>query len=129
MTRRLALLLAVAACGGGGAAPGGAPRPAVRRDANLVTADELAGRAGAGDNLYEALRSLRPAWFRVTPTRMGSTSSVVVYLDGRRLGSAEELRDIPTSAAREVRYYSPSEAQGRFGLGHLAGAIEVFQNR
>jgi len=128
----LTIILGAAACGGktdtgaGDTAPAAAARPG-RRATNLVTADEI--KAQGGTNLYEILRALRPTWFRTAPTRMtggGVTADPVsLYLDGRRIGTASGLRDIPLVSVVTVRFYSASEAQGRFGMDNLQGAIEV----
>jgi hypothetical protein len=48
-----------------------------------------------------------------------------VYVDGTRYGNLESLRQIVPSGIFSVRYYSPSNAEARFGPGHLLGAIEV----
>lgn len=94
---------------------------------SLVTADELTRVAAAG-NLYDALRSLRPAWFRVQPSmiRPQAETGLVVYVDRARLGGLDALREIQLPSVVAVRYYSPAEAQGEFGPQHLHGAIQVF---
>lgn len=129
--RRYVILLSVAlavvaACGGKQTESGASPRPA-RRQANLVTADEIS--AHGGTNLYNIMRALRPEWFRIQPTHLSGRTvtgdPVSLYLDGRRLGTASLLIDIPPNVVTVVKFYSPSEAQGRFGLGNLSGAIEV----
>jgi hypothetical protein len=137
MRRALGWLVVVsiaAACGGNKGAtdtvtPQAAPaaRRGARHQANLVTADEI--HAQGGTNLREILQGLRPAWFRVLPTRVTgsgvSADPVTLYLDGRRVGTAANLGDIPVVSVQMVRFYSASEAQGRFGMDNLAGAIEV----
>jgi hypothetical protein len=120
--------LTVIACGGKQAADGGAPAPApARRQQNLVTADEIS--AYGGTNLYNIIRALRPTWFRIQPTHITGTTvagdPVTLYVDGRRIGTASQLVDVPLNVVASVKFYSPSEAQGRFGLGNLSGAIEV----
>jgi len=97
-----------------------------RRDPNLITAEELAARPA--QTLYDAVRSLRPAWMmRSRPTALmpQNEGGLIVYVDGTRFGNLESLRQLVPSVAQEVRYYSPSDAEGRFGPGHLNGAIEV----
>jgi hypothetical protein len=39
------------------------------------------------------------------------------------------LRQFPLGDVESVRYYSPSEAEGQFGLGHLQGAIQIVIRR
>ena len=126
--------LAAAACGGGSAPAAGtadASRPAPRRINNLVMGDEILKQGG--HDLHEVLRALRPAWFRTDPTRMSRgavyADAVSVYVDGRRMGTPANLSEIPMNAVIQVRFYTASEAQGRFGLGNLQGAIDVITSR
>ena len=124
-------VVSLAACGGGTAtsASPGAGQPAPQRSSNVVTADEIQ-RTG-GHDLQEVLKRLRPAWFKMAPTRIqgGGIDPIVVYIDGRHVGGLGDLRDLPLSGVLSVRYYSASEAQGRYGPGHLQGAIEVQTTR
>lgn len=128
------LVLAAAACGGRSSAAGenSVPAPAARaatarRQANLVTADEI--KSQGGNNLREVLQALRPSWFRTRPTRVtgsGVTSDPIsLFVDGRRVGTVANLGEIPIGSVVTVRFYSASEAQGRFGMDNLSGAIEV----
>jgi hypothetical protein len=134
--RRLCSVLTIAvmaACGGGTSTAGTAQsgQAAPQRSSNVVTAEEI--QRNGGHDLQEILRMLRPAWFRSQPTRMTTgavyADPIIVYIDGRRLGGLAQLRDIPVSGVISVRYYSASEAQGRFGLDHLQGAIDVATTR
>jgi hypothetical protein len=125
----LAALALLWACGsGGGQAPRGEPAPA--RSSDLVTMEELS-KVTTSSSLYEALRALRPAWFRRNPTtlRPQAEGNVVVYLDQSRLGGPEALQTIMVASVTAVRYYGASEAEARFGLGHLHGAIQVITGR
>ena len=125
----LATVAVLSACGGA-SSQAGSREPAPARSSDVVTMEEL-GRISSTASLYEALRSLRPNWFRKTPTtlRPQAEGDVIVYLDQSRLGGLESLRTIFVSSVTTVRYYGPSEAQGRFGLGHLHGAIQVSTSR
>jgi hypothetical protein len=51
--------------------------------------------------------------------------SVMVYVDGTKVGGVQELKRIPAQDIREIRFLSASEAQQRYGIGHAAGAIQV----
>ena len=121
----------LASCGGRSASSADVPRPTATRSINLVTAEEI--QRHGGPNLLEVLRNLRPTWFRQKPTTMGgreiTMDPVVAYLDGRRMGTIGNLQDIPVGAVIQVRYYTASEAQGRFGLDNLQGAIDVTTTR
>lgn len=97
-----------------------------RRDPNLITAEELASKPA--QSLYDAVRGLRPAWMmRGRPTALmpQNEGQLVVYVDGTRFGNIESLRQLVPGVAQAIRYYSPSDAEARFGPGHLNGAIEV----
>jgi hypothetical protein len=117
-----ALLLAASASGAAAQTPARKPR----RDANLITAEEIATKSA--QTLYDAVRALRPAWMmRTRPTTLmpQNEGGLIVYVDGTRFGNFESLRQLVPSVALSVRYYSPSDAEGHFGPGHLNGAIEV----
>lgn len=94
-------------------------------------------------NGYEAVQKLRPALLRqrqvasangqggvskdappVTGTNV-SAGSLIVYVDGTRIGDVDQLRGIAASSISTMRYYSPSEAQMKWGSGHPGGVIEV----
>jgi len=126
----VAALVLLWACGGGTRTQAAGHEPAPARRSDVVTLEELS-RLATSSTLYEALRALRPAWFRRNPTtlRPQSEGDVVVYLDQSRLGGPEALRTIQVTAVTAVRYYGPSEAEARFGLGHLHGAIQVITSR
>ncbi len=117
----VAALAAAAACASTGQRPG---EP--RRDENLITAEEL--RAVPPTNLSEYIQSHRPRWLErnyapvLTAARV---QGVVVYVDNQEYGGADVLRTMSTRGVREVRYYSPSEAQARFGPGYINGVIQV----
>jgi hypothetical protein len=110
----------------------GAPRAAGERrgaaiDRNIVLGDELE-RFKAG-NLLDALRNLRPQWLRPSRPVFDRNSpeyeGPLVYLDGRSFGTTRSLGLIQVRSVVAVRYYTPSEAHGRFGPGHLQGVIDV----
>jgi len=119
------LLLAACASGTGGT---GRPSPSVaRRDPNLITAEEIASRQSL--TLYDAVRALRPQWLmRRGPTTLlpQNEGALIVYVDGHRFGNVESLRQFVPNAVQSVRFYSATDAEARFGPGHLHGAIEVF---
>jgi len=120
-----ALLLTACASGTG---TGGTARAgsSARRDANVITAEEIA--TTTAQTLFDAVRNLRPQWTRRSrPTAMlqQNQGELIVYVDGTRFGNMESLRQINPGSAQAVRYYSPSAAEARFGPGHLLGAIEV----
>jgi hypothetical protein len=88
-------------------------------------------KVATSSTLYEALHVLRPNWFLRNPStvRPEKEGDIVVYLDQSRLGGLESLRTIQVAGVTVVRHYSASEAEARFGLGHLHGAIQVVTSR
>jgi hypothetical protein len=125
---RLAVLLVAVplalSCTSGAGQSGRMATP--RHDANIISAEELAGVNAS--NLYDAIRLLRTEWLRRSaPTTLlpGAEYAIAVYLDRVRFGDLESLRQLPVSAAVRVRYYSASEAQSEFGVSNLQGAIQV----
>lgn len=121
MTKRtgllaLALTLALGACA---AAPG-----AGARNLNVLTREEIA--AGGHMTALQVVEAERPQWlFRRGSRTMSGDTDIVVYLDGSRLGGPEVLADIPAITVERMRFYSEREAQFKWGVGHLHGAIEV----
>jgi hypothetical protein len=130
LTVALGGLVLLGACGGAsrGSLGGGEPPPA--RSSDAVTLEEL-GKVSTSSSLFEALRALRPTWFLRNPTtlRPAQEGDIVVYLDRSRLGGPESLRSIHVATVTLVRHYSASEAEARFGPGHLHGAIQVVTTR
>jgi len=126
----LAVVAALALGGCGGAGSRAAHEPAPTRSSDVVTLEELS-RVATASTLFEALHALRPGWFRRNPTtlRPEAEGDVVVYVDQSRLGGPETLRTVQVNAAVVVRHYSASEAEARFGPGHLHGAIQVVTTR
>ncbi|MFL5385535.1 MAG: hypothetical protein ACJ8GN_23700 [Longimicrobiaceae bacterium] len=93
----------------------------VRRDPNLIAAAEIDGTT-ASDAL-NVVQRLRPQWLRArAASRAGS---VIVYLNGGRLGSVMELRTMKAESIAEMRFIRSEEAVPRFGMDHRAGAILV----
>ena len=102
------------------------PARKARRDPNLITAEEIAGKPA--QTLYDVVRALRPQWMlRSRPTALmpQNEGELIVYVDGTRFGNIESLRQFVPGGVQAVRYFSPSDAEARFGPGHLHGAIEV----
>src|SRR6266545_364756 len=104
------------------------PRDATpSHDSDVIMAEELSGANGA--TIYDAVRQLRPVWVmrsRPTAVLQRNQAQVIVYVDGIRYAAGiESLRMFPIRSVASVRYFSPGNAEARFGFGHLLGAIEV----
>ena len=130
-------VLAACASAGSGTAAGAGGR-------DLILAEEIA-RSGAAD-VYSVVQTARPQWLRGrgdqgrgAGIRMGNTDSngetsisegssaptPNVYLNNARMGTADALRQIPTANVRYIRWFSPAQANLRWGAGNTHGAILV----
>jgi len=105
----------------------GAGRPERPRTAPknpyLIEGDEL--KVETALNLYDIVRIQRPAWLTRTVRNRQGEEATVVYLDERKLGNLNILREIPPAAARSLQYLTPTEAQLRFGPNHGSVAAIV----
>lgn len=114
---------ASASAGAEGTAEAGAPRV---RSNRLARADL---EAHSGQNLYEAIRRLRPQWLQVRASRgITGGTEIVVYQDNTLVGSLDALRQMQTDMAMSVEYLDASTATNTLpGLGSrsVAGAIVV----
>lgn len=92
---------------------------------SMITRDEIEN--SHQPTLFDVVRALRPNWLRTAPStvRSDQDTGVSVFLDAQRAGGIDVLRQLPSSAATSLRFYSASEAQSRFGLGNLHGVIQI----
>ena len=114
--RALPVLLLLLGCASGG--------PSARGATNELGPAEI---AAAGDRTtLDVVRQRRPQWLRLRgPTNAFVGDGVVVYVDGMRRGGVRALAQIQASSVARMRFYSAREAQTRWGMGHVNGAIEV----
>jgi hypothetical protein len=102
-------------------------QPAINGGHDLITAEELEG-AGA-NTLYEAVARLRPHFLKprtVAAYGRPATSPLMLYVDGERMESVDDLRHLPLPGVREVRFYEPQIANLRFArYNNAGGAIAV----
>jgi hypothetical protein len=121
----LVVALAIVACAPAGTS--GASDP-TRRSSIVLGAEEIRAANVDAGNAYEAISRLRPNWLART-SRSYDPSTIegaVVFVDGQQYGELDSLRSLAASQIAGIRYYSPAEAGGRFGLqGGLSGVIEV----
>ena len=118
-----AVLFLAAAC-----ASAGNSSSSSKNDA-LITIDEI--ESSHQPTLFDVVRALRPHWLTTTPTglRSDADAGISVYLDAQRAGGVDVLRQLPSTSASALRFYSASEAQSRFGLGNLHGVIQIVSPR
>lgn len=110
----LALTLGAAGCASGG----GGERPAGSSSTRIVQAElQPLGQLDA----LQVVQRLRTRWLQ---TRAG-LEAPVLYVDGTRRGSADELRFLRADEIEVMEYMSPSDATTRYGTGHTGGAILV----
>ena len=81
-----------------------------------------------GLSAYQVVQQYRSNWLR----KRGATSlnhpvPIKVYLDGTSspYGTVEALRRIRAVNVASIRHFDAQEAQFRFGLGNVSGAILV----
>lgn len=96
---------------------------------DLVTRDEIMESAQREDDLYAALRSLRPR-FLEPPTGVrsmvnGGPAPTMVIIDGKPMGNLETLRSITASTVEEARYVEPGKAGMEYGQSASGGAVVV----
>lgn len=106
-----------------------APAHAQKKQRDLVKRDEIMASAQREEDLFTALRSLRPR-FLERPTGIRTignsmTLPTIVVMDGKRMGDLETLRSIIASTVDEVRYMEPSKATTEFGSAAGGGAVVV----
>lgn len=124
-------LLVTTAC-----ASTGEPRSSSNR--SIITEAEVS--ASAASNAYDLVQSLRPRWLTTRGQQTLTTvqrqtadgdveemarTSLVVYLDGARMGNVDHLRNVSTRDIRSLERLSAGQATQRFGTDHPHGAILI----
>lgn len=107
-----------------------------------ITLEEIQ-KSGVTGTVWDVVYSLRRTWLSTrgvssineTPHYVHDEDGnerlvqgqpeLIVYLDEMRLGSVNQLRQLPMAGVVAVRYYDPSQATFRWGAGHSRGAIQV----
>jgi hypothetical protein len=116
----LAAVLPLAGCGTGPRHPDAL----VRYQDDVITADEI--ERTTAENVLVLVSSRRPNWLRGRGgTSFLAEGELIAYLDGTRLGGAQELRQVTTDGIALVRYFDAASATIRFGSGHQHGVIQV----
>jgi hypothetical protein len=122
---------ALIACAPPAPAATGATPETGNRNRSVLTTEEL--RSGNDQTLFDVVQRLRPDWLRLrgsTSIAAGRTGAldadvIQVYLDQIRVGGPEALKQLSVSRAMSLKFYTPGEAQQRFGNGNVNGAIQV----
>ena len=97
-------------------------------DRYVITLEEI--EQSKATNAFELIRERRPEFLRAQgPKTMmrgaRSTTMPTVYLNEMLLGETRELVKIPIETIKEVRYLNEVDAQQKYGLGNVAGAILI----
>jgi hypothetical protein len=107
-----------------------APRSEADFDRNVLTLEQI--QSVQALNLFEVVQRLRPRWLRV---RGGTRSfnletEIVVYQNDMLLGGPDNLRQMETKIAYEIRWLDGAKAMATLsGLStgrHVFGAIVVY---
>lgn len=122
------VLLATAVVSGtmvGCVRPGAVPPTTGGHD--LITQQELE-RVGAL-TLHEAVSKLRPHFLRSraqTAHGKAPTRPIMLYVDGDKMDSVDDLRRLSVAEVKEVRFYEPQLANTYFArYNNAGGAIAV----
>jgi len=79
--------------------------------------------------LYDAIAKIRPAFLRnrsATARGRSAGQQLMVYVDGEKLDSMDDLRHLTPAEVEEVRFYEPQQANVRFGrYNNYGGAIAI----
>ncbi len=101
--------------------------PPVSGSHDVITVEELSRVREI--SLYDAVRRLRPHFLKSrATTAFGKepSSPLMLYVDGDKRDSIDDLRRISPGEVLEVRFYEPQIANTRFArYNNAAGAIAV----
>jgi hypothetical protein len=100
--------------------PSTRPGPLSNASSVGILQDEIARSHAA--TVYDAIQLTRPV-FLVSQSDLAPLAERQVYLDGMLLGGIDELRRIPASSVREIRFVRTLDVGS--GMGHRGGAILV----
>ena len=102
---------------------------AQKKQRDLLTRAEIQASAKRDDDLYSALRVLRPHFLETAPGQVSFGASPVMhpvaYIDGRPEPSVDGLHTIKASDVEEVRYLDPAHAAVDYGPSASGGAVVV----
>ena len=125
------LVVGFSACASSGSSASGAST-VNESSPDRITSVEIEKTQGAS-NAYDLVRRLRPRWLQTSGT--GSIGggriqgqSILVYLDGNRLGTIEALKTLSASGIKTMQYYDATRAATvlrEIGSDPIAGAIVV----
>ena len=89
---------------------------------------EIQSARTPGMTAYDLLAHLRPEFLRSRGTnsfRDTTPLRAVVYIDGLKYGSVEQMKNLSAERVFQVRYLSAADATTRYGMDHGGGAILI----
>jgi hypothetical protein len=103
------------------------PAPKIKRNPDLITAQEIAVAPEAARTALDLVKQLRPLWLQTRgPSSISlGTPAAQVYVDGMHRGGPDTLTDVHRESIREIRHLRGTDASQRYGLNHENGAILV----
>ncbi len=101
-----------------------------KKQPTVIAAWEIKQIESQATNAYDVVQLLRPRFFQVRSKSAPGNNPLWgegpgVLIDEVPRGGLEELRGIPVSSLREIRYLSGPDAANRYGVEFHAGAILV----
>jgi len=89
---------------------------------------EIQSSRAPGMTAYDLVAHLRPEFLRsrgTTSFRDTTPLTAIVYIDGLKYGSLEQMKNLSAERVFQVRYLSAADATTRFGMDHGGGAILI----
>ena len=106
-----------------------------RGDRNKITHDELVESSATANTAYDLIHIMRPLWLEPAQGRMssaradggsdGTAQEVIVYVNGNRQPSLDQLKSLRVANILEMRYLDQNRAIQMHGPGHEKGVIEI----
>ena len=126
------LLAAVWACAGSPSTANDGNGPATARNADVITAEELADPSVANGDALEAVKRLRPRFLMTrgaSSVKNTTAGNVHVSVDNGPLLTVENLSCLRSNQIAEIRYLNASDAAQRFGSNAAGGGVIVVKSK
>ncbi len=103
-------------------------KPKIRRDPDLISAEEIEAADADAQSAFELVTRLRPLWLnkRDIGSMAMAAAEIQIYVnDVKSPGGPPALKAIPRATIKEIRHLRGTDASQRFGTNHENGAILV----
>ncbi len=104
--------------------------PEGRRERDVITKEEMTRANVGSQNVIEVVTNLRPSFLNVrglhNVAAVGGdpeAGKVHASIDGNKLVSLDEVRNVVASTVKEIRYLNPAAAMQRFGGDAREGPV------